>query len=124
MAANSLRDLHLLWPPHFCEVRGPLHLGDPRGGAPPQRACRLCGAHVLPARNKRPAANGGNEDNCNIQVMVMTTSAHAPLTTNEEVTLRRVAYGRSRVRAMRQHDFTRLHELHLIKDSKVSAAAT
>lgn len=41
-----------------------------------------------------------------------------PLTANEQVTLRRVAYGQSEVRAMRRHDLTRLRELKLIEDGK------
>jgi hypothetical protein len=48
----------------------------------------------------------------------MTSSPHAPLTTNEEVTLRRVAYGQSDARVMRGHDLVRLHKLLLIEDSK------
>jgi hypothetical protein len=40
-----------------------------------------------------------------------------PLTTDEEVTLRRVAYGQSEVRDMRRHDLARLRELLLIEDS-------
>jgi len=48
----------------------------------------------------------------------MTKGTLSPLTDNEEVTLRRVAYGQSEVRAMRQQDLTRLHALKLIEDSK------
>jgi hypothetical protein len=48
----------------------------------------------------------------------MTKGPNLPLTDNEEVTLRRVAYGQSEVRAMRQQDLTRLHALKLIEDSK------
>ena len=42
----------------------------------------------------------------------------AVLTPDEEVTLRRVAYGQSDVRAMRVQDLTRLRNLRLIQDSK------
>jgi len=40
------------------------------------------------------------------------------LTANEEVTLRRVAFGQSEVRAMRAKDLTQLRQLGLIKDAK------
>lgn len=40
------------------------------------------------------------------------------LTPDEEVTLRRVAFGQSDVRAMRAQDLTRLRNLRLIQDSK------
>ena len=42
----------------------------------------------------------------------------AVLTPDEEVTLRRVAFGQSDVRAMRAQDLTRLRNLRLIQDSK------
>ena len=41
----------------------------------------------------------------------------APLTENEEVTLRRVAYGQSAVRTLRRADLARLHQVRLIEDS-------
>ena len=40
------------------------------------------------------------------------------LTPDEEVTLRRVAFGQSTVRAMRPEDLTRLRKLGLIQDGK------
>lgn len=40
------------------------------------------------------------------------------LTDEEEVTLRRVAFGESEVKAMRAHDLARLHRLQLIEDGK------
>jgi hypothetical protein len=45
-------------------------------------------------------------------------TAQAILTPDEEVTLRRVAFGQSDVRAMRAQDLTRLRNLRLIQDSK------
>lgn len=42
----------------------------------------------------------------------------AILTPEEEVTLRRVAFGQSDVRAMRAQDLTRLRNLRLIRDGK------
>jgi len=42
----------------------------------------------------------------------------AVLTPEEEVTLRRVAFGQSDVRAMRAQDLTRLRYLRLIQDGK------
>ena len=42
----------------------------------------------------------------------------AVLTPEEEVTLRRVAFGQSDVRAMRGQDLTRLRNLRLIQDGK------
>ncbi|WP_422034151.1 hypothetical protein [Reyranella sp.] len=42
----------------------------------------------------------------------------AILTPDEEVTLRRVAFGQSDVRAMRAQDLSRLRNLRLIQDSK------
>jgi hypothetical protein len=45
-------------------------------------------------------------------------TGRAPLTSDEEVTLRRVAYGQSDVRAMRRQDLERLRALDLIKESK------
>ena len=41
-----------------------------------------------------------------------------PLTEEEEVTLRRVAFGESEVKVMRAHDLARLRRLRLIEDSK------
>ena len=41
-----------------------------------------------------------------------------PLTTEEEVTLRRVAYGQSEARDMRQRDLARLRQLLLVEDDK------
>jgi hypothetical protein len=40
------------------------------------------------------------------------------LSAEEEVTLRRVAYGQSEVRSLRAADLARLHALKLIEDSK------
>ena len=40
------------------------------------------------------------------------------LTAEEEITLRRVAFGQSIVRAMRSADLTRLRKLRLIEDAK------
>lgn len=40
------------------------------------------------------------------------------LTPEEEITLRRVAFGQSEVRAMRAPDLARLRKLRLIEDSK------
>jgi hypothetical protein len=48
----------------------------------------------------------------------MTALSTAPLTPEEEVTLRRVAFGQSEVRAMRREDLARLHRLGLIEDAK------
>jgi hypothetical protein len=48
----------------------------------------------------------------------MTRSQLAPLSTNEEVTLRRVALGESEVRAMRAQDLVQLRRLRLIEDGK------
>lgn len=48
----------------------------------------------------------------------MTASSTAPLTAEEEVTLRRVAFGQSEVRAMRREDLARLRQLGLIEDAK------
>jgi ribosomal protein S19E (S16A) len=42
----------------------------------------------------------------------------APLTLEEEVTLRRVAFGQSEVRAMRRADLVQLRRLGLIEDAK------
>jgi len=42
------------------------------------------------------------------------------LSENEEVTLRRVAFGQSEVRAMRAEDLARLRRLRLIEDGKDS----
>ena len=40
------------------------------------------------------------------------------LTADEEITLRRVAFGQSEVRAMRREDLVRLRRLRLIEDAK------
>ncbi|MBS0219929.1 MAG: hypothetical protein JSR91_04225 [Proteobacteria bacterium] len=52
----------------------------------------------------------------------MTSSTNGPrqsaLTDEEEVTLRRVAFGESEVKAMRVRDLARLHRLQLIEDGK------
>ena len=56
--------------------------------------------------------------------MTIERKAEAPRTTqviltpDEEVTLRRVAFGQSDVRAMRAQDLTRLRNLRLIQDGK------
>ena len=48
----------------------------------------------------------------------------APLTPEEEVTLRRVAFGQSDVRAMRAQDLVRLRNLRLIQDGKDGPSLT
>jgi hypothetical protein len=48
----------------------------------------------------------------------MTQGLLASLTEDEEVTLRRVAYGQSEVRSLRRHDLTRLYQMRLIEDSE------
>ena len=52
----------------------------------------------------------------------MTLPANGPrpsaLTDEEEVTLRRVAFGESEAKAMRAHDLARLRRLQLIEDGK------
>jgi hypothetical protein len=50
----------------------------------------------------------------------LNTSAPQPakLTPDEEITLRRVAFGQSEVRAMRRDDLIRLRRLGLIEDAK------
>ncbi|MCC8431666.1 hypothetical protein [Reyranella aquatilis] len=56
--------------------------------------------------------------------MAIERKAEAPrtpiavLTPDEEVTLRRVAFGQSTVRAMRAEDLARLRKLRLIQDDK------
>ena len=40
------------------------------------------------------------------------------LTTDEEVTLRRVAFGQSEVRSLRRGDIAHLYDLHLIQDGR------
>lgn len=52
--------------------------------------------------------------------MTLPTDGDRPsvLTDEEEVTLRRVAFGESQVKAMRAHDLARLHRLQLIEDGK------
>jgi hypothetical protein len=42
----------------------------------------------------------------------------SPLTDEEEVTLRRVAFGESEVKSLRPHDLARLRRLRLIEDAK------
>ena len=49
---------------------------------------------------------------------VTSAKPAAVLTPEEEVTLRRVAFGQSEVRAMRAQDLTRLRNLRLIQDGK------
>lgn len=48
----------------------------------------------------------------------MSLTSTVPLTAEEEVTLRRVAYGQSEERALRQQDLARLRALRLIEDGK------
>ncbi len=48
----------------------------------------------------------------------LSSSSPFKLTTDEEVTLRRVAFGQSEVRALRREDLVRLHRLRLIEDAK------
>ena len=52
--------------------------------------------------------------------MTLPTDGHRPsaLTKEEEVTLRRVAFGESEVKAMRAHDLARLQQLQLIEDGR------
>jgi hypothetical protein len=52
--------------------------------------------------------------------MTSPANGHRPsaLTDEEEVTLRRVAFGESEVKAMRAHDLARLHRLQLIEDGR------
>lgn len=52
--------------------------------------------------------------------MSLPVNGHRPsaLTDEEEVTLRRVAFGESEVKAMRAHDLARLRRLQLIEDGK------
>jgi hypothetical protein len=52
--------------------------------------------------------------------LTLPTDGHRPiaLTDEEEVTLRRVAFGESEVKAMRAHDLARLRRLQLIEDGK------
>ena len=47
----------------------------------------------------------------------MTTSQPAPLSSNEAITLRRVAYGQSDVDSLRAQDLARLRALKLIEGS-------
>ena len=47
----------------------------------------------------------------------MTRGQAAPLSTNEEITLRRVAYGQSDIANLRAQDLARLRALDLIKGS-------
>jgi hypothetical protein len=46
----------------------------------------------------------------------MSNGVFVRLTENEEITLRRVAYGQSALRTMRQPDLARLHQARLIED--------
>ena len=48
----------------------------------------------------------------------MSSPSAIKLTTDEETTLRRVAFGQSEVRAMRREDLVRLRRLRLIEDGK------
>ena len=48
----------------------------------------------------------------------MASPSDIKLTADEEVTLRRVAFGQSEVRAMRREDLARLRRLRLIEDAK------
>lgn len=48
----------------------------------------------------------------------MSLASTVPLTADEEVTLRRVAYGQSEERAMRRDDLVRLRWLRLIEDGR------
>ncbi len=52
--------------------------------------------------------------------MTPSTDGHrsGPLTDEEEITLRRVAFGESEVKAMRVRDLARLRRLRLIEDAK------
>ena len=52
--------------------------------------------------------------------MTLPTDGRRPiaLTDEEEVTLRRVAFGESEVRAMRVHDLARLRRVQLIEDGR------
>ena len=52
--------------------------------------------------------------------MTLPTDGHRPiaLTDEEEVTLRRVAFGESEVKAMRAHDLARLRRLQLIEEGR------
>jgi len=49
--------------------------------------------------------------------MINSNGLFAPLSENEEVTLRRVAHGQSAVRTLRRPDLARLFQVHLIEDS-------
>jgi hypothetical protein len=51
------------------------------------------------------------------QESAMNNGLFAPLSENEEVTLRRVAYGQSAVRTLRRPDLARLYHVRLIEDS-------
>lgn len=48
----------------------------------------------------------------------MSLDSTVPLTADEEVTLRRVAYGQSEERALRRDDLVRLRSLRLIENGK------
>jgi hypothetical protein len=48
----------------------------------------------------------------------MSLTSTVPLTADEEVTLRRVAYGQSEERTLRQDDLARLRSLRLIEAGK------
>jgi len=54
----------------------------------------------------------------------MTRSETAPLSPNEEITLRRVAYGQSDVACLRGADLTRLRDLRLIEGRARSPVLT
>jgi len=49
--------------------------------------------------------------------MTMTQKAALPLSADEEITLRRVAYGQSEVTSLRAQDLLRLRDLKLIEGS-------
>ncbi len=47
-----------------------------------------------------------------------STTSEARLTIDEEVTLRRVAFGQSELRSLRRGDIAHLYDLHLIQDGR------
>jgi hypothetical protein len=53
---------------------------------------------------------------CESEKNAIANGLLARLTENEEVTLRRVAYGQSAVRTLRRPDLARLHQVRLIED--------
>jgi hypothetical protein len=54
---------------------------------------------------------------CESEENAMKNGLFAPLTEDEEVTLRRVAYGQSSVRTLRRPDLARLYQVRFIEDS-------